>query len=85
MALEEFEREPMNDRHKGILQMRSITNYVMGIFIIAFGFFLMFPIESTKDYLKDYDPVLIKILSVICWVYGAFRIYRGYKKDYFRD
>ena len=85
MALEEFEKEPMSERHKGVSQMRTITNYGMGVFIIAFGFFFMFPIEATRDFFEGYDPVLLKILAVICWVYGAFRIYRGYQKNYFRD
>ena len=86
MALEEFEREPISERQKGMIRMRTITNYGMGIFIIAFGFFFMFPTDLTwEKFHRHYDPLLLKMLAVICWVYGAFRIYRGYQKDYFRD
>ncbi len=86
MPLEEFERKRMNEREKGISRMRSITNYGMGVIIIAFGFFFMFPTETTGElFHKKYDEVLLKLLAVICWVYGAFRIYRGYSKNYFRD
>ena len=85
MALEEFENEPLNEREKGIVRMRSITNYGMGVFLFVAGCFFMFPTDSTRPYINQYDPLVIKIFAVICWIYGAFRIYRGYKKNYFRD
>ena len=85
MALEEFENEPLSEREKGLIRMRSITNYGMGAFLLVAGCFFMFPIDSTSPYINQYDPLVIKIFAVICWIYGAFRIYRGYKKNYFRD
>ena len=85
MALEEFEKEPLSEREKGVIRMRTITNYGMGLFMIAAGFFFMFPIQLTRGYINQYDPVLIKLFAVICWMYGSFRIYRGYKKNYFRN
>lgn len=85
MALEEFEKEELGVREKGIVRMRTITNYGMGIFLVLAGCFFMFPIKYTRAFLNQYDPVLIKIFAAVCWVYGAFRIYRGYKKNYFRD
>ena len=85
MALEEFEKEQLNDRDKHMARMRSITNYTMGVFFIGVGFFFMFPTNYTARYINQYDPVLIKIFAAICWLYGLFRIYRGYKKNHFRD
>lgn len=85
MALEEFEREPLNERQRGISQMRTITNYGMGTILIAAGFFFMFPTRFTENFLQLYDPVLIKVFAVLCWLYGGFRIYRGYAKNYFID
>lgn len=85
MALEEFEKEPLTEREKGIIRMRSITNYGMGVFLILIGFFFMFPVKMTRAYINQYDPVLIKFFAIVCWMYGAFRIYRGYQKNYFRD
>ena len=85
MALEEFEKEQLSERDKGFIRMRSITNYGMGVFLILIGFFFMFPVKLTRAYIDQYDPVLIKIFAVICWLYGSFRIYRGYKKNYFRS
>ncbi len=85
MALEEFEKEELGTREKGIVRMKSITNYGMGIFMIVAGAFFMFPTTYTRAFINQYDPVLIKIFAAVCWLYGAFRIYRGYKKNYFRD
>jgi len=85
MALEEFEREPLSKRDQNLVRMRSMTNYVMGVFLIGAGFFFMFPVKATQEFINKYDPLAIKLLAVICWVYGAFRIYRGYKKNYFKD
>lgn len=85
MALEEFENEQLSDRDKAMIRMRSITNYVMGLFLIGAGCFFMFPMKSTQRYIDQYDPTIITIFAIICWVYGAFRIYRGYRKNYFRN
>lgn len=85
MALEEFEKEHMTEREKGISQMRSISNYGMGIFFTIAGFFFMFPTQYTARFLNNYDSALIKIFAVVCWIYGIFRMYRGYQKNYFND
>ncbi|MBL0357196.1 MAG: hypothetical protein IPP72_10070 [Chitinophagaceae bacterium] len=85
MALEEFERKRMSERHRGMSQMRTISNYGGGIFIVLAGCFFMFPTSYTAEFIDRYDPVLIKIFAVVCWVYGGFRIYRGYQKKYFND
>ena len=85
MALEEFEKEPLSDREKNIIRMRSITNYTMGVFFIAVGFFFMFPTKYTATFLNKYEPSTMKMFAVICWVYGIFRLFRGYSKNYFKD
>jgi hypothetical protein len=86
MALEEFEKQQeLNGRDKVMVQMRSITNYVMGAFILFAGFVFFFPTAKTQPFLEKYDPTIIKTLAIVCWIYGIFRIYRGYKKNYFRE
>ena len=75
----------LTDREKALVRVRSISNYVMGILLIGAGCFFMFPVTATKPYLENYDAMVIKIFAVICWIYGIFRIYRGYKKNYFRE
>lgn len=85
MALEEFEKEQMSDREKNLVRMKSITNYTMGAFFIAVGFLFMFSNKYTANFVAKYDPLIIKLFAVICWIYGLFRLYRGYAKNYFRD
>lgn len=83
---QDFNKGPMSERHKGMVRMRTITNYGMGIILVAFGFFFMFPTETTYQYFhRKYDQDMLNVLAVMCWIYGAFRIYRGYQKNYFRD
>jgi hypothetical protein len=82
IVLEEFEKERMSKRDKNMVRMRSITNYTMGVFFIAAGFFFFFP---NAYLLQRYDTSTMKMLAIICWIYGLFRLYRGYDKNYFRD
>ncbi|MFC4262372.1 hypothetical protein ACFOWM_05760 [Ferruginibacter yonginensis] len=85
MALEEFEPNELSDREKAIVRMRSLTNYVMGILLIGAGCFFLFPIKSTEKFINQYDPTMITVFGVVCCIYGLFRIFRGYKKNYFRE
>jgi len=85
MASDEYEKDRMSERHRGLSQMRTISNYGWGIFIFIVGLAFMFPTSFTEKFISERDPVLIKIFAVLCWIYGGFRIYRGYKKNYFKD
>jgi hypothetical protein len=85
MALEEFESEKLSERDKGLVRMRSITNYVMGIMIIGAGIVFLFPPASIVERINQYDPAMIRLMAIVCFIYGAFRIYRGYRKNYFRE
>ena len=85
MALEEFDREEMSERDKGLVRMKSVTNYVMGLFLICAGLVFLFPTTKTAPFINKYDPAMIKLFAIICFIYGFFRIYRGYKKNYFRE
>ena len=85
MVQDQSEREQMSNRDKGLVRMKSITNYVMGLFLIAAGFVFLFPTQKTAPFLNKYDSSMINLFAVVCFIYGLFRIYRGYKKNYFRE
>lgn len=85
MALEEFEREEPSERDKSYLRMRSIMDYGMGVLWMAMGFFMMFIKKFNTELADKYDENTFKIFGAVCIIYGLFRIYRGYKKQYFRD
>jgi len=81
MAQEEFEKERLTKREKNSILIRSISNYIMGGLMVIAGCLIMFPIKYTTQFVALYDPLMIKLFAVICWIYGAFRIYRGYNKN----
>lgn len=79
---EEYEKK----KKKQVSLMRSILDYGMGVVFALFGVFFFFRDRihtSLNDYLRAPD-VLDKIIGVIFIIYGSWRVYRGYKKNYFR-
>ena len=77
--IEEFE----NQRQKQLSQMRTITNYGMGVVFLCVGifFFIYDRLGINLGRERGWMDIVIGILFVI---YGAWRIYRGYKKNYFK-
>jgi hypothetical protein len=85
MALEEFEKEDLNERDKGYLRMRSMMDYGMGLLWAGMGVFMIFIEKFNAELAERFDANTFKIFGTVCIIYGLFRIYRGYKKKYFRD
>lgn len=86
MALEEFEKDEQTERSKGYVRMRSIMDYGMGVLWVGMGIFITFVNKFDSGSLAERlnDP-MFKALGVIFIIYGLFRIYRGYKKNYYRE
>lgn len=70
-------------RKKNYSQMRSIVDYSMGLVIFGFGIYFMFAPGKGAQF--DIEPVLMYFFAGLCIVYGAWRIYRGYKKNYYTE
>jgi hypothetical protein len=83
MALEEFEKEELSEKNKGYARMKSIMDYGMGLLWMGMGIFLVFIKEFHTGFEARFDDPVMKIFGGVCIVYGLFRIYRGYKKNYF--
>lgn len=62
--------------------MRSLLDYTMGILYLAAGSFLVFA-EKFGFALDNFDITFRYVFGAICSIYGSWRIYRGFKKDYF--
>jgi hypothetical protein len=79
--LEEYEKK----RKKQVSSMWSIRDYAAGIVIVLLGIVFFFR-GYFKIELNDHFPpnYMDKVFGVICVLYGAWRIYRGYKKNYFK-
>jgi hypothetical protein len=81
MMFEEYEKK----KRKQISFMKSLLDYGMGIMILFAGVFFFFRSKFHISFNERFPPNDIdKIFGVICIVYGCWRIYRGYQKNYFR-
>jgi len=69
-------------RTKNYSVMRSLMDYTMGILYLAGAAFLFFA-EKFGFEMENFDKTFRYIFGGLCAVYGAWRVYRGYKKDYF--
>lgn len=85
MALEEFEKDQLSERDKGFIRMRSIMDYGMGLLWSGMGIFLLLNKYFNTGLELRYDDLTLKGFGGICLIYGLFRIYRGYKKNYLRE
>lgn len=83
MALEEFEKQELSRRDKGYINMRSIMDYGMGLLIMGLGVAFIFSTKLSQS-LARFDDPWIKGLGGVAILYGLFRVYRGYKKNYLR-
>lgn len=64
--------------------MRSILDYGMGALFLLIGlYFLLYELLDVN--MARWEPsAMDKAIGVLFIVYGAWRIYRGYKKNYFK-
>jgi len=77
---EEYE----NKKRKQVSTMRSIMDYGMGILLLIVGLFFLFHQLLKIDIGYTSSPTLEKFFGGMCLLYGSWRIYRGYKKNYFK-
>lgn len=83
MSLEEFEDTP-DPKTKRYILMKSIMDFGMGFIYLAVGVVIFFSKEFHL-YNDFTSSTPAKIFAVLVIIYGAWRIYRGIKKDYFRE
>lgn len=79
--IEEYE----NKRRKQVSSMKSILDFGIGGMILVFGTFLFFRNKFVLKFNEDFPPDRWdKVLGGVFVAYGLWRIYRGYKKNYFK-
>jgi len=75
--------EQESNRIKAHSNRRSIMDFGMGIIYTAVGVFFLF--SDKFGIVLDFPPKPFSyIFGSLCVLYGVFRIYRGYKKNYFK-
>jgi hypothetical protein len=77
-----MENQDSDKRTKGYILMRTIMDYGMGIIIFGFGIFFL--LSSKLGIGFEIEDFYRYFFGGLCIVYGLWRVYRGYKKNYFR-
>ena len=72
-------------RRKRTIRIRSTVDYVMGFILLSVGvYFLIY--ERMGWTLMNRAPSSVdQLIGGLFVLYGAWRIYRGYKKNYFKS
>lgn len=70
-------------RMKAYANRRSLMDLGMGLIYSGMGIFFL--LKDQLGVVMDFPPKPFNyIFGGLCLLYGAFRIYRGIKKNYFR-
>ncbi len=83
--MSQSDKHQISRRDKGFILMRSIMDYGMGILWASMGIFLIFIKFFNTNLVARFDDPVMKGFGVVCIIYGLFRIYRGYKKNYLKE
>jgi len=83
MEIENDRDDELSPKEKGLVRMKSIMDYGMGTLWTGMGIFMLFIRHFNTGLERNYDDPTMKLFGGICLLYGGFRIYRGYKKNYF--
>ncbi len=76
-----MQNEAPDRRTKAYLLMRSIMDYGMGFLIFSLGIFFIF--SKQLGFSFEIDSFYRYFFAGLCILYGGWRVYRGYKKNYF--
>ena len=78
--IEDFQQ----NQRKQNSRMRSVVDYTMGIVFVFFGvFFIVYRYFGIR--IRDREPSWMDFLiGGVFALYGAWRFYRGYKKNYYQ-
>lgn len=80
VMIEEYE----NERKRQVSNMKSITNYGMGFLFFLFGLYFLLYRKLGINLLNRQPSSIDYLIGVMFVLYGGWRIYRGYKKNYFK-
>ena len=64
--------------------MRSIMDYTMGVLILLIGFYFLLYNQLGLNVFSRQPSALDKVIGAVFILYGIWRIYRGYKKNYYQ-
>ncbi len=65
--------------------MRSTMDLVMGVLFMLIGVYFLVYDELGWNVFNREPSSIDYAIAFLFLLYGAWRVYRGYKKDYFRE
>ncbi len=71
-------------RRKAGSRVRSIVDYVMGIVFVCFGIYFLTYEKFGINIFRREPSSIDYLIGGLFLVYGSWRIYRGYKKNYLK-
>lgn len=78
--IEEFQEQQKRKTN----QVRSIMDYTMGIVFFALGLFFLFYRHFGIKIMGREPSVMDYFIGALFIIYGSWRFYRGYKKNYYQ-
>ena len=78
--VEEYEK----NKRRQVTNMRSVADYGMGTLFLLIGLYLLLYRVIGVNILNREPSSYDYLFGALFTVYGAWRIYRGYKKNYFK-
>lgn len=77
--LEDYEQK----RRKQVTGIRTVMDYVMGFVFLCIGLFFVLSKSQGWAFAGRKPTNLDYLFGAVFLIYGGWRIYRGYKKNYF--
>ena len=84
MSLPDYKND-LSEKDKRYIRMRSIMDMGMGLLWSAMGIFFIFIRYFNTGWEARFDDPAMKAFGGICLLYGVWRVYRGYRKNYLRE
>ena len=71
-------------KRKRVILQRSIADYGMGTFFLLVGLYFFFYDELDISIFSTKPTSIDLFIGALFVLYGSWRLYRGYKKNYFK-
>lgn len=73
-----------NEQRKQISIRRSIADFGMGIIFFCFGLYFLVYNKLGWSFFNRKSAPIDYLIGILFTLYGGWRIYRGYRKNYFK-
>jgi hypothetical protein len=77
-----MEQDFREKQKKSYRMMRMIYDLSMAVFILGMAFILLLAEQLKIEQLMLVDPMGRYLMGSVSVLYGAYRLYRGIKRDY---